>query len=80
MTTIYVVVTEDWYGGGKLIHTFDDLQLAHVYAKVVGNKYNLDTGVYKTLINNTGRAEYIQTWTDILSNKSADLLIDDDTD
>lgn len=48
-TFIYVVVTEDYYGGGKeSVRVFKDREVAQIYAETEGEKRGVDIRVLKT--------------------------------
>jgi len=48
---IYVVVTEDYYGGGQeSIRVFNDREVAQIYAECEGEKRGADIRVLKTEI------------------------------
>jgi len=47
---VYVVVTEDWYGGIQKIKAFNTKEKAEAYSNEIGTQNNLDTIVLKLTV------------------------------
>lgn len=45
MSTVYVVVTEEWFGGGEAIKVFAKRSDAEAYAIKIGTARDLETSI-----------------------------------
>jgi len=50
---VYLVITEEWYGGGDKIRIFADEMSANNYKKELEDKHNLDVIVQRKTIDNS---------------------------